>query len=155
MPHLRRALLKMIGDHPEGWDGMVKDLDMRSRVALENRVYERQGQALSTRAALLMQSKSGTPALAELAAMEAGGVFLSLPSYEFLDKDDLLSKFNTLYTELGRLSSTFKLAIADEEVDKKEKMTLEEIVQNIHRTLQELLALTFLIYCPPDEVGKT
>jgi hypothetical protein len=127
---------------------------MRSRAALENRVYERQGQALSVRTALHMQRLSGTPALAEAAALEAGGVFLSLPSHEFLDKDDLLSKFNTLYAELGRLSSTFKQAIADEEVDKKEKMSLEEIGQNIHRTLQELLALTFLVYCPPEEAAE-
>ena len=39
----------------------------------------------------------------------------------------------------------------DGKIDKKERVRLEAIEKDIHRTLAELMAITYMIYCP-DEV---
>lgn len=130
-----------------GWEAMATALGMPSRAALENRVYERQGQGVLVRIALEMQRLSGSPAFAELVAQAAGGVFLPLPDFSVKTDEDLLNTFNALYAELGVLSSTFRKATEDNEVDSKERADLTQIGQNIHRTVQELLGLTFRIYC--------
>lgn len=134
-----------------GWDAMAAALRMPSRAALENRVYERQGQGILARTAIEMQRLSGVPAFAEHVAQMSGGVFLPLPDFDIKTDEDLFDTFNALYAELGILSSTFRKAIEDNEVDPKERADLTQIGQNIHRTVQELLALTFMIYCRPEE----
>lgn len=139
--------MKMVRATPGGWDAMAETLKMPSRAALENRIYDRQGQSLLVKTALQMQEVSATTAFAEGVAQESGGVFLMLPNCEVVARDDLFEKFNSLYAEVGQLSSTFRDAVSDDEVNHKEKAELTVIGQNIHRTVQDLLALTFLIYC--------
>lgn len=144
---MRHAYLKMIGAYPGGWVAMARDLGMISRAALENRVYERHGQAVRVDTALQMQNLSKTTVFAEFVAQKSGGVFLQLPQFSGLDNDDLLGRFTDLYEELGNLSRTFKEATADNEVDQQEKVDLTNVAQNIHRLVQDLLQVTFLIYC--------
>ncbi len=121
-----------------------------SRTALENRIYERHSQSVSVALAKRMQDVSGTTIFAEDIARDSGGCFLKLPESAVVERDDLLQKFNTLYVKLGTLSGTFRDAVSDDSVDKGEKARLEDIGQEICQTVQEILALTFLIYCEPD-----
>lgn len=74
-------------------------------------------------------------------------------SKESVEREDLLQKFNTLYVKLGELSSAFRDAVEDNEVDKHERHLLDRIGQDINQTVQELLALTFLIYCDQGNAG--
>lgn len=85
--------------------------------------------------------------LAHAAARQRGGVFLKLPEPGVYDREELLTKFNDLYAQLGELSATFRRSVEDGEVDTREKQDITRIGQGIHSTVEELLALTFEIYC--------
>ncbi|MDD3676047.1 YmfL family putative regulatory protein [Thauera propionica] len=147
---IKRSYLAMIREYPGGWDAMAAALGM-SRSALENRIYERKGQSVLVETALQMQQFSNSTHFAEAVAQVSGGVFMKLPSHNY-DRDELLSKFNELYAELGNLSMKFKTSIEDGEIDRRERDELTDIGQHVHRTVEELLALTFQIYCRPDSL---
>jgi len=147
---LRKACLQMIKAYPGGWEGMAGSMGM-SRSALENRVYERKGQALLVEHVIQMQHFSGTTLFAEEVARDAGGFFMKMPELDNIDRQDLLTKFNDLYSELGDLSKKFKASISDDEIDHIERDDLQKAGTNIHRALEEMLALTFQIYCRPDQ----
>lgn len=149
---IKKAYLSMIKAFPGGWDAMAAALGM-SRDALENRIYERKGQSVLVETALQMQAFSGTTHFAEAIAQGSGGVFLKLPSGGDHDREELLDKFNELYAELGDLSTRFKESVADGEIDKREREGLTDAGQHIHRTVQELLTLTFQIYCRRDRAA--
>lgn len=85
--------------------------------------------------------------LAHAAARQRGGVFLKLPEPGVHDREELLTKFNELYAQLGDLSATFRKSIEDGEVDARERQDITHIGQGIHSTVEGLLALTFEIYC--------
>lgn len=145
---IKKAFLSMIKAFPGGWDAMAAALGM-SKDALENRIYERKGQSVLVETALQMQSFSSTTHFAEAVAQVSGGLFMKLPEHGDHDREELLSKFNELYGELGDLSIKFKSSIEDGEIDKRERADLSDVGQHIHRTVEELLTLTFQIYCRP------
>lgn len=145
---IKKAFLSMIKAFPGGWDAMAAALGM-SKDALENRIYERKGQSVLVETALQMQSFSSTTHFAEAVAQVSGGVFMKLPEHGDHDREELLSKFNELYGELGELSIKFKTSIEDGEIDRRERADLSDVGQHIHRTVEELLTLTFQIYCRP------
>ena len=145
---MRKAYLSMIRAFPGGWDAMAGALGM-SRDALENRIYERKGQSVLTEMAFQMQQFSNSTHFAEAVAQVSGGVFMKLPRDSQHDRDELLAKFNELYAELGDLSIKFKVSVEDGEIDKRERADLTDVGQHIHRTVEELLTLTFQIYCRP------
>jgi hypothetical protein len=120
-----------------------------SRDALENRIYERKGQSVLVETALQMQQFSSTTRFAEAVAQVSGGLFMKLPEQSDHDRDELLAKFNELYSKLGDLSTKFREYVKDDEIDRRERADLIDVGQNIHRTVEELLTLTFLIYCRP------
>lgn len=149
---IRKAYLSMIRAFPGGWDAMAGALGM-SRDALENRIYERKGQSVLVETALQMQQFSSTTHFAEAVAQLSGGLFMKLPEQSSEDREELLAKFNELYAELGDLSIKFKVSVEDGEIDKRERADLTDVGQHIHRTVEELLTLTFQIYCRPTS-GK-
>lgn len=143
---LKQAYQRMIKAFPGGWDAMAGALGM-SRMCLENRIYERKGQSLLVETAIQMQHTSGTTFFADAVAQLSGGVFMRLPEHSNIDREELLTKFNELYSELGELSTKFKESVADGEIDNRERADLTDVSQHIHRTVEELMALTFRIYC--------
>lgn len=117
-----------------------------SESAIDNRIYERQGQEFKVRQSLRLQQISGTTKFAEAVAEMSGGTFVKLPEADDCN-DELLNKFLELHTELGMLSSTFKKATADGEIDKKEKEEISGISREMLRTVQSLTSLMFRIHC--------
>lgn len=153
---IKKSYLGMIRAFPGGWDAMAAALGM-SRTGLENRVYERKGQAMHVDTAMAMQALSNTSLFAQAVASSAEGVYVPLPHQGPVGRDELLDKFNELYGELGRLSDTFRTSTRDGLVDNQERRQIADIGQEVHRTIEELLALTFQIYCrrptvDPDDV---
>lgn len=144
--NIKQAYLGMIKAFPGGWDAMAGALGF-SRDALENRIYERKGQDLHVQTALQMQSFSGTSLFAEAVAAASGGTFLKLPEVGEVDNEDISTKFHELYAELGELSVEFQKATKDGEVDKREKERINEVVDRMHKTMDELRTLTFRVYC--------
>lgn len=143
---IKKAYLAMIREFPGGWDAMAGALGM-TRDALENRIYERKGQSVLVETALQMQHFSNSTHFAEAVAQNSGGIFMRLPDHSEHDRDELLAKFNELYGELGKLSIKFKASVEDGEIDNRERADLSDVGQHIHRTVEELLTLTFQIYC--------
>lgn len=117
-----------------------------SESALDNRVYERKGQAFSVRESLRLQQISGTTRFAEEVAKESGGTFVKLPSVDDICNVSLLAKFNELHAELGTLSARFGEYTKDDELTDRECADLKAIGNDIHKTMEELLGLTFRIY---------
>jgi hypothetical protein len=139
----------MITAYPGGWAAMAAALGM-TKDALENRVYERKGQQINVHTAMQLQAFSQTTFFAEAISQESGGIFVKLPNLDVCDHEELLGKFNQLYTELGRLSEKFSHHTQDGRIDQREKKDLTDTSQQIHRTVQELMVLTFAIYCPRE-----
>ncbi len=147
---IRKSYLSMIKSFNGGWDAICGALCM-SRASLENRIYERKGQGVDVELAMQMQAFSGTTLFAEAVASASGGAFVKLPEVCGVDNDALLAKFNQLHSKLGLLSQRFSEYTEDNEIDSRERADLTAIGDEIHRTMQELLAITFRIYCC-DEV---
>ncbi len=148
---LKKSYLAMIRAYPGGWDAMAAALGM-NRSQLENRIYERKGQALLVETALQMQAFSGTTHFAEAVAQQAGGVFITLPAPTGNhDRDDLLIKFNELHAEIGDLCRTFNEAVKDNEIDHVEREDLIAIKQRIQAKAAELLELALHVFHRRDE----
>ena len=131
-----------------GWNGTAATLNM-TKSQLEARVYEVKGSGMRVDTALLIQAYAGTTHFAQAVAAATGGVFVQLPEGEGATGEELHGKFHELYAELGRLSATFTSAIKDDEIDRSERAELEDISQQMHKTMQELMGLMFQIYCRP------
>jgi hypothetical protein len=143
---LLMAYQEMIKVH--GWAGTAATLGM-AKSALEARVYEVKGSGMRVDTALLIQSYAGTKHFAQAVAHASSGVFVDLPSAKCAHSEDLEAKFHELVCELGDLSKTYGEAKKDGEIDSRERAKLEEIAQQMHKTLQELMALMFQVYCRP------
>lgn len=137
-----------------GWDAAAVMLGM-TRDSLENRIYERRGQSVLTETDLQLQEFSGTTYFAEAVAAMSGGTFVKLPCVEHVDNDALLTKFTELHVELGQWSAKFaEYTGNDGQIDKGERAELSAIVDEIHKTMDEMRALTFRIYCPNNGADK-
>lgn len=122
-----------------------------TRDALENRVYERRGQSVSLDLAVQMQKTSATTLLAQAIATDAGGIFVKLIEPGSIDREDLHSKFQELWAHLGELSRAYTAYTDDNHIDAREKADLQRISDEIQRTMQELMALMFQIYCSHEQ----
>ena len=142
--------MAIIKSFPGGWDAMTGAVGM-TRNALENRIYERKGQGVDVELAMLMQTFAGTTHFAEAVAIQSGGVFLKMPTDLDQRNEDLGKKFRELNVRLGTFASTFDSAIDDDEINPKEKRELEKLAAEMQRTIAELLALSFRVYCKTDE----
>ena len=143
---LLKAYQEMIKVH--GWAGTAATLGM-AKSALENRVYEIKGSGMRVETALLIQAHAGTKHFAQAVAHASGGVYIDLPEADCAHGDDLEAKFHELVCELGNLSKTYGEAKKDGEIDARERAQLEDIAQQMHKTLQELTSLMFQVYCRP------
>lgn len=141
---LLTAYQEMIKVH--GWIGTAAMLGM-SRSALEARVYEVKGSGMRVETALLIQACAGTKHFAQAVAAASGGVFVELPEAECIHGQDLEAKSHELVSELGNLLKTYSEAKKDGEIDKRERAELEDIAQQMHKALQELMSLMFHVYC--------
>lgn len=148
---LLTAYQEMIKVH--GWNGTAATLGM-NKSALEARVYEVKGSGMRVDTALLIQAYAGTSHFAQAVAKATGGVYIDLPTAEGPAGGDLEAKFHELYAELGNLSMTYSAATKDGEIDTCEKAKLEEIGQQMHKTMKELMALMFQIYCRPGSDAR-
>lgn len=129
-----------------GWNGTAATLGM-TKSQLEARVYEVKGQGMRVDTALLIQAYAGTTHFAQAVAAASGGVFLELPPTEGVSGEELHAKFHELYSELGVLSATYTDAVKDNEIDDRERANLEDIGQQMHKIVGELMSLMFQIYC--------
>jgi hypothetical protein len=143
---LLTAYQEMIKVH--GWAGTAATLGM-AKSALEARVYEIKGSGMRVDTALLIQAHAGTAHFAQAVAHATGGVYIDLPKAECAHDEDLESKFHDLVSVLGNLSKTSCEAKKDGEIDARERAQLEDIAQQMHKTLQELMGLLFHVYCRP------
>ncbi|CAG9255901.1 conserved hypothetical protein [Paraburkholderia caribensis] len=142
----------MIRAFAGGWDAMAAALGY-TRDALENRIYEKKVR-MHVDTALAMQKLSGTKFFAEAVARESGGTFVVLPVVDDLDNDELLTKFTQILQQLGELAKRHHEALEDGVVTDVERRDLKRIADTAHRRIEELLAITFRIYCD-DESEQT
>ena len=148
---LLEAYQDMIKVH--GWNGTAATLGM-TRSALEARVYEVKGSSMRVTTALLIQAHAGTTHFAQAVAAASGGVFLELPATESVSGEELHAKFHELYSQLGILSATYTEAVKDNEINARERANLEDIGQQMHKIVGELMSLMFQIYCRQPAAPK-
>lgn len=147
---MRSAYQKMITSYPGGWVAMAAAMGW-SLSSLENRVYERKNQQMAVHDALQMQEFSGSTAFAEAVAERSGGTFVKLPEVKAVSNEDLLKKFQQLHAHLGALSLEHLKSTEDGQIDRKERARLDAIEKDVHRTLAELMAITYMIYYPEED----
>jgi hypothetical protein len=134
-----------------GWNGTAATLGMK-RASLEARVYELNGHGMRVETAMMVQAYSGTTLFAQAVAAASGGVFIELPAAGPLNGVELEGKFHELYAEIGDLSREYSAAIADGEIDARERAKLERIEGAMHKTVKELMGTMFRVYCrAPDD----
>jgi hypothetical protein len=128
-----------------GWTVAAAHIGM-TLSALENRVYEKKGQQLSLRDTLALQYLAGNTMVVDWVCEQSGGTFVKLPDGDDLGNQELLTKFNELHGEIGRLSMEFNDATKDNVISSAEAERLRSVGAEISKTTQELLALTFKIF---------
>lgn len=148
--NIRQAYQGMINSFPGTWDAMAAALGL-TRDALSNRVYERRNQSLTVEQSLQMQEFSNTTLFAETVATLSGGVFIKLVEPGAIAQEDLHAKFQELWSKLGELSRAYTAYTDDNFIDAREKADLQRISDEIQRTMQELMALMFQIYCSHEQ----
>ena len=94
-----------------------------------------------------MQEFTGMTLFAEAVAIQSGGVFTKLLEPGDTSREDLHLKFQELWSEVGELSRAYTNYTDDNNIDDDEKADLQRISNQIQRTMQELMALMFQIYC--------
>jgi len=142
------AYQEMIKVH--GWNGTAATLGM-TKSALEARVYEVKGSGMRADTAMLIQAYAGTKHFAQAVAHASGGVYVDLPEPACIHGEGIDTKFRELVRRLGKLTATYEASVeGDDEIDARERAALEASAQEMHKTLQELLALMFHVYCRQD-----
>ena len=149
MAKIRKSYLGMIKSFPGGWDAIAAALGM-SRNALENRIYETKRQSMTVDTALLMQKMSGSTLFAEAVAASSGGAFVKLPADISEGNEVLAKKFREVYVRLGGFAARFEEVTADDVIDDRERADLDAIMDGLHKSLAEMMALTYRVYCAPD-----
>lgn len=142
----RNTALKHIAEHFPGCHAACAAVLGLSISGFHNRLYEIKGQRISTDEAIALSKASGSDDWVQAVCTEHGGVFVRVQDGEH-DRDDLLNKFNQLYSEIGSLSATFNDSIKDQEINADERQSLEEIAMRITVRTRELLGLAFSVYC--------
>ena len=147
MAKIKKAYVGMIKSFPGGWDAIAAAMGT-SRNTLENRVYETKRQTMPVDMALLLQKLTGSTMFAEAVAALSGGTFVKLPA-DLSDGNELIAKkFRQIYVRLGRFAERFEEAIdGDDVIDSKERADLEAIMDGIHKSLSEMMALSARVYC--------
>lgn len=146
---IKKSYLGMIKAFPGGWDAIAAALGM-SRNGLENRVYERKGQGITVDTALQLQAFSDTTLFAEAVAASSGGAFVKLPADLSEGNEVLAKKFREVYVRLGGFAARFEEVTADDVIDDRERADLDAIMDGLHKSLAEMMALTYRVYCAPD-----
>lgn len=139
-----------------GRDDMAHALAI-TLTALDNRVYEKghpKPQRVYPDMAIQMQVISGTTLFAEEVARQSGGTFVALPQLaDEIDNEQIQDKFLRIVEFVGSLATRHREATEDGHVDSREREDLDGIAHQIHRSVQEMLALTYLIYSKPESVA--
>lgn len=138
---------------PGGWDAMAGALSVK-RDSLENRIYERKGMDMHVQTAMQMQEFSRTTQFAEAVAALSGGTFVKLPCVDEIGNEAITDKFHEIFEQLGVLSTEFREATKDGEINSRERDRLNLIIDDMHRTMDVLRALSFKVYCHETKSGK-
>lgn len=132
---------------------MAGALEM-TKASLENRVYEVKGQTVQIETAFAMQRLSGTTHFAQAVAELSGGTFVPMPAIDAeLTNDELLQKFQEMYEAVGRFTALHRESIEDGVIDSTERVDLTRSGNAISSQVQQLLALSFRIYCVDEGKG--
>lgn len=146
MDRLRTAYQQMCRTMPGGWPAMAAALGY-TKDGLENRVYERKGQAIDVHTAMQMQAMSESTLFAEAIAADSGGVFIPLPTVDAVDDEEIQALYMALVDEVGKLAREWREATRDGEVDAKERKRLDGIRQAICTRAVQMNELTFKVFC--------
>jgi hypothetical protein len=136
---MRKAYLAMIKAFPGGWDAMSAALGF-TRMALENRIYERRGQSMSADTALMMQKLSETSFYAEAVALESDGIFIPIPEFDGVSDVALLDAYTEMVTDEGKFATDFREALKDGKVSQDEFERLRKDLRQQQAHEMELLA---------------
>lgn len=141
---LRRAYQRMSTAVSGSYATMASLMGL-SESGLDARIYERKGQTLSVRHALLMQDTSERTDFAETMSKVSGGVFVRLPSVNLSDKD-IQNNFLNLGGKFGEFITAWRQAIADGALSAHERRQLDSIAQELYAFASAIVLLTNQYY---------
>lgn len=136
---IRQAYLAMIKAFPGGWDAMAAAVGL-SRMGLENRIYERKGQAIMVETAMAMQAASGTSLFAETVAQDSGGVFITIPAFDGVADIELLDAYTAMVEDEGKFAKDFRDSLRSRNITRSAFLKMRDDIHEQQRHEMELLA---------------
>lgn len=135
-------------DYPGGTESLAPRLSM-SGALLRNKVNPNNpNNHLTLAEAQRMTDIADDERILHAWCHERNGVFVKLPGDAGQpDNEEIVDRFMRLTVHYGELALHFQKSTADGEVDARELAELERIGNLIHRTVEEIKALTVRIYC--------
>jgi len=152
-PDISDAIHTLITHNPGKYAAMAKELDpvAGTENALRNRVRQLNGQVVPLGMAVEMEAISGRYEITQAMCRRAGGVFVKLPEIGEIGNEELLTKFNELYTSLGRFSSAFNEFTADGVLDKSESKRLRAKGYTVQSLIAEIWVITEMLLGEGDD----
>lgn len=135
----------MVRRFGHGPDALAAAMGLTSS-ALHNRRFEIKNQQLNEEELLTMQALSHSTLYAEYIAQRSGGVFVALTDVGDVDNDELLARQLELAQEVGELAHLMKDAIADGEINSRERDALYAEAGKLFRQAHELVGVAVMVY---------
>lgn len=148
------AAYAVVHDYPGGSESLAPRLGL-SGAMLRNKVNpHNETHKLGLIEAARLTDVTNDNRILEAWLAERGAVMVRLPALvDAPDNEEILDRFMNLTVQYGALAKRFSEATADGEVDQREMADIERIGTLIHRTVEEIKALTKRVYCRPS-VGR-
>ncbi|MEQ4627649.1 YmfL family putative regulatory protein [Providencia manganoxydans] len=154
------AIRKTISSLPGGYDEAPewlgkKDTDNPTGVttqSLYNRLRTDGDQLFPLGWAMVLQQASGNHFIANAVAKASGGVFVPHPDIGDVDNDDINIRLMEALTAVGEYCERIKKAIADGEIDDREKQEIDDSFHVTNVKFHEHLSLVYRVFCRPEKV---
>lgn len=134
-------------DYPGGCESLAPRIGMSAAVLRSKVNPNTDTHQLTLMNAVAITDKTGDERILEAWATQRDMVLVKLPAAsDEPDNEEILEKFLKLTMQYGELAKRHQEAVADGEVDDHEMADLERIGAAIHRSVEEINALTKRVY---------
>jgi hypothetical protein len=148
--NIEDAAYAVVHDYPGGSESLAPRVAMPAAV-IRNKVNPNNDtHKLSLLEAVRITAVTGDERILEAWVHDRNAVLVKLPAAtETPDNQEILTKFLELTAHYGALARRYQEATEDDVVDEREMADLKRIGNAIHRSVEEINALTERIYCRP------
>ena len=143
-------------DYPGGCESLAPRIGMSAAVLRSKVNPNTDTHQLTLMNAVAITDMTDDERILEAWLEQRNAVMVKLPdATEQPDNEEILSRFMSLTVQFGSLARRYSEVTADGEVDEQEMADMERIGNLIHRSVEEINALTKRIYCRQPTAAKS